>query len=437
MKTGEEFKWDPRSRQPVQIGGRMYNFLRGAAHIVPMAEMCIKNLLHLPGVYGRYAAYKKKSAVRTLSDSCTGLAVSWDRDNSEHLFKACRELKPGSVLVRVLSWEEDTYRDVREFVQGLDFRRDTVVIAVIQDRECVKHPGLWKERFSRILELFSPCARYFQIGQAPNRKKWGIRSPREYIRMCRDAYELKTEEVEFIGPSVIDFELNYMDMLLSSISTEWLQVVNSLLYVDRRGMPENMQWPSFDLSNKIRAVRAVADRCGFDEMPLWVTETNWPIQGTGRSSPAGRAVRISEEKYADYLSRYFLLAFATGIPDRIFWWELCAAGYGLVDPSDGGFRKRSGYYAFKTAASLLPGSETGGCVCRDGLYITRFRKDGGTVFAVWNTQKRMDYEPQAEPERVTSYTGEELAYNGSMEVSGSPVFIHYRSGVDIEEAFTS
>jgi len=431
----EEFMWDERSAQPVQIGGRISNFLRGIRYIFPMLNMCTRNLLHMPGAYARFRRYRRNSVSRKLPDFCTGLAVSWDEHNCGRIIQACKDLNPGSVLVRVLSWRKDIYEPVCQFVRDIGLSRDQVVIAVIQDRACIKHPDLWRERFGRIVELFSPCARYFQIGQAPNRKKWGIYSPREYIRICRESAALKNKTVEYVGPSIIDFELNYTDMILSSVPETSFQIVNSLLYVDRRGMPENKQWPSFDLPNKIRAIRAVADRAGFAEAPFWITETNWPIRGTGYDCPAGKGVRVNEQEYADYLLRYYILAFATGIPERIFWWELCARGYGLVDPSDGGFRKRDGYYAFKKAASFFPGSENSGYMHTNGLHTAAFRRDAYTVFAVWHTEKRVSFPLKAEPEAVTTAAGNECGYNGSIEITTSPLFIRYNREISIEEAF--
>ncbi|MFC1479049.1 hypothetical protein ACFL6F_00480 [Planctomycetota bacterium] len=432
----EEFSWDDRSAQPAQIGGKVSNFLRGMKYIFSMVEMGIRNLVHIPGVLSKYRFYRNNPVTRTVSDSSVGLAVSWDEQNSERIIDACRDLNPGSILVRVLSWQEDTYEPICEFIRGLGFGRDQVVIAVIQDRMCVKEPRIWRERFGRILELFSPAARYFQIGQAPNRKKWGIYSPHEYIRISKESADLKKDDVDFIGPSTIDFELNYMDMILSKIPKDRFRVVNSLLYVDRRGMPENRQWPSFDLPNKIRAVRAIADRGGFENAPLWITETNWPIEGTGYYCPAGKAVRVNEQEYADFLSRYFLLAYATGIPERIFWWELCARGYGLVDPSEGGFRKRDGYFAFKTVSSLIPGYANSNCMKKKGLYITEFKKSGSSMFGVWHTRKTSSVKLYDPPDSVTSYTGEKVQYTGSLEVSASPLFIHYdNEEMTIEKAF--
>ena len=43
---------------------------------------------------------------------------------------------------------------------------------------------------------------------------------------------------------------------------------------------------------------------------------------------------MDEETQADYLVRYYLLTLGTGLVERVFWWQVVARGYGLVDPAD-------------------------------------------------------------------------------------------------------
>ena len=119
--------------------------------------------------------------------------------------------------------------------------------------------------------------------------------------------------------------------------------VSSLLYVDRRGAPENRQL-GFDTVDKVLLLKAIAEtsrNCPSGRSVI--TEVNWPLR-EGPHSPAGRDVAVDEELQADYLVRYFLLALTTGAVEAAYWWQLIARGYGLIDPGSHGLRRRRPSY---------------------------------------------------------------------------------------------
>jgi hypothetical protein len=112
------------------------------------------------------------------------------------------------------------------------------------------------------------------------------------------------------------------------------------LYVDRRGAPENFQG-RFSAAEKFALARAVADCSPAVENRLIISETNWPLAGTGVWSPVGSPYAspgprhndpsVSEQDYADYMLRYLVLALASGMVERVYWWRLAARGFGLID----------------------------------------------------------------------------------------------------------
>ena len=40
---------------------------------------------------------------------------------------------------------------------------------------------------------------------------------------------------------------------------------------------------------------------------------------------------MSEQDYADFMLRYLVLALASGMVERVYWWRLAARGFGLID----------------------------------------------------------------------------------------------------------
>ena len=67
----------------------------------------------------------------------------------------------------------------------------------------------------------------------------------------------------------------------------------------------------------------------------YYAETNWPITGTAPYAPTSETECVSEEEYADFMVRYHLLAFASQHASSVYWHQLIAPGYGLIDNRDG------------------------------------------------------------------------------------------------------
>ncbi|HXT52368.1 MAG TPA: hypothetical protein VN811_15100, partial [Thermoanaerobaculia bacterium] len=128
----------------------------------------------------------------------------------------------------------------------------------------------------------------------------------------------------------------------------------SLLYVDRRGAPENKQL-GFDSLRKAALLRAIADTARWCEPRSWVTEVNWPLR-EGPHSPAGRDVSVDEQTAADYAVRYCTSLLSSGLVERVYWWQLIARGYGLLVAEDGGLRRRPAFHALATLQRQLAGN---------------------------------------------------------------------------------
>jgi hypothetical protein len=160
-----------------------------------------------------------------------------------------------------------------------------------------------------------------------------------------------------------------------------------LLYVDGRGAPERRQ-AGFDTPRKVALLKAIADTARNGAPRCWVTEVNWPLR-EGPHAPAGKRVAVDEETQADYLARYYLLALSTGLLERVYWWQLVAKGYGLIDPrpgTEGGLRLRPAFRALATLARTLEGTRFERRLASPpGAWLLLFSQpDGGELVAAWS-----------------------------------------------------
>jgi hypothetical protein len=154
---------------------------------------------------------------------------------------------------------------------------------------------------------------------------------------------------------VIDFEFHFSAHALFNLHKIFFDGLSALLNVDRRGAPENTQM-GFSLLDKIALQRSMMMLSPKVGDKFYITEVNWPISGTAPFAPTSEHECVSEEDYALFMLRYYLLAFASRGVDAVFWHQLIASGYGLVDARNG-LRKRLAFNVFKTMIKHLQGSK--------------------------------------------------------------------------------
>ena len=420
--------WDHLSDQPHQHASRGEKFaIRLAdspAHVRDLGVVAAS----AAKVRRRYRELKTGLYEHPKTFDGIGLAVRpWPRNPDVHL-REIEALGVGSLLLRLHPWDSD-HRDEEKLAEALVSQGHELSFVIPQNRDLVRDRKRWRAAVEELAERFTPFGRYFQVGQAINRSKWGIWTHREYVDLYLEAAEIlrRKEGVEVLGPSVIDFEFQAILALVNS-KTPGLHfdIVSNLLYVDRRGAPENRQM-GLDTVDKVALLRAIAeigrncsDRC-------WVTEVNWPLW-EGPHSPAGKTVSVGEEEQANYLVRYYLLVLGTGLVERVFWWRLIARGYGLISPeSDGSLRGRPALDALRTLINQVEGATFEGPLpAPDGAYLYSFSSDGGEVVAGWSVARCMQAVLPRPPATATSRDGESLPVQDGTEIELGPSVVYYQ-----------
>ena len=375
--------WDRLSDQPHQHASKLQKL---RIRVADAPEHVVANVRAVRGLAGARRRYRElRSSLYHEPVELPGLSVALRPSGElERELELLADLGASEVLLRVHPWE-DSFDTELALATELCKRGVELMLAVPQSRELVVDPGRWRAQLQTIGELFVPMCRRFQIGQAPNRSKWGIWRNSEYrelMGIARDVLREPHDGVELWGPSVIDFEYNATAAYINDPGIEF-DGVASLLYCDRRGAPENPQL-GFDLVGKVLLLKALAERgTSCPSGRSRITEFNWPLW-EGPHSPAGRDVAVSEELQGAYLMRYWIAAMATGCVEQCTWWQLVAKGYGLVDPD--GLRRRPAFTAFALLQSEIAGGVSRGPVgtASESQRLYRFeRRDGTEVVMGW------------------------------------------------------
>lgn len=378
----EPFLWDEYSDQPYQLKDRNFKKMMRKREFLSLIKTFFISIIVLP-----VSLFLMPFVRRKTIDTDNFFAISVNLDKEPSLTpELLKELGAGHILVRCKLWEMDKLQELSDFI--LTCKVPEVTVNILQDREHIDDLKLLEEDLRKIFSSLS--VKRFQIGSTINRAKWGFFSVDEYNRFYKVAYRLQQNEfpeIELIGSGVIDFEYHFTAHTLFNFNNYKYDGVAALLYVDRRGAPENTQM-GFNLLDKIALLSTMIWLSPKSKNRLYLTETNWPIKGTAPYAPTSEYECVDEESYADYLVRYYLLAFASQQVDAVCWHQLIAPGYGLIDNREG-IRKRKAFYAFKTLLTFLKGSQFLRLDIKRGYHILQCLKDDKLIQIHWSLEKKV------------------------------------------------
>lgn len=382
-------------------------------------DMVAIDIIKLPRVLVDYLNIDR---YRSKEGMIFGIFADPLKNDIEELMRVIRELEPQSVGVRIYLedslFKEGRIERIKHFLHYLQNEgfEPFVVLAQTYKTRAIEDK---KAFFLKIFDSLYPLVKEYQIGEAINRAKWGVPMKGDYKALYDAAFNAQKEmgvDIMFVAPSVIDFEWYYTLYYVSVIGEKNIDVLNTLLYVDRRGAPENTQY-GFDSLKKMELMKSIMPK-----KPLWITEVNWPLKDTGSYKPTSNKESVSIEDYASFMVRYHILAFASGVVDRLYWWQLAAKGYGLIDHIT--MSKSRAFYAYKFMLSMLKNVKFLSLEEINGVYSAKFyNKKLGEVDVYWcNSCEDLDsgfinIQPN---KRYYNIYGEEIE---EPKITSSPIYV--------------
>ena len=338
------FIWDRYSDQPYPLKDKAYKKKMRSKHILAHVPLFLTNLIIFPLSIVVMYLFKGHNDTK---ESFYGMGV--DLDNGEVQKELIEELGIKHLLIRMPLWEMHRVEEYVAFAKSFGEEKH-ILLNILQDREHIEDEVLLKKDIEIIFEHFSSFVHEFQIGNAINRTKWGFFSMDEYLKWYEVIQVIRDEKypsVKLIGSSVIDFEFHYTIRTLFNFFKVKYDKFSSLLYVDRRGSPNNTQMGIFDTKNKINMLYALVRLSWKTSDKIYITEVNWPLSNTAPYAPTSEVECVSEERYSEYMLSYYDIAQKSRKIERIYWHQLIAVGYGLVDDRGKSIRKTEAFYAMK------------------------------------------------------------------------------------------
>lgn len=341
------FVWDLYSDQPHVIRDRAYKKQMRKKHIIDYIKLFFTALFILPIATLFMKLFKGKEEVS--NEDFYGIGVNLDKGSIQK--ELVEELGVKNLLIRI---PLSDMKNIDSYVQFANSFNETskknIFINIIQDRNNIENKELLKNNLELIFTKFKNICFEYQIGTTINRMKWGFFSVNEYMDFYIVAQNLRDEKfpnIKLIGPSVIDFEYYYNARAMFNLKKIKYDIVSSLLYVDRRGAPQNSQYSIFDTKNKIDLLYSLVQLSPKCTNDIYITEVNWPISNTAPYAPTSEKECVSCEDYTKYMLDYHKIAKDSKKIKKVFWHQLIAPGYGLVDNRDGKIVKYPQFYKYK------------------------------------------------------------------------------------------
>ncbi len=417
----EPFRWDNYSDQPAVIKDKEFKKAMRKKELYSLVKTFITALFILPFSIIMMPFVKRKE-VKSNSFFCIGVDYQREPELTKELIE---ELNIDRILVRIKLWEMDTLSELKAFI--LKTKDKKITLKILQDREHIEDLVLLKKDLTTIFSELHKYIDIFEIGSTINRAKWGFFSVNEYSNFYKIAYDLQQtqfKDIKLIGSGVIDFEYHFTAHTLFNFFKFKYDGISSLLYVDRRGAPENTQL-GFTLSDKIAWLSTMVWISPKTTQELHITETNWPISNTAPYAPTSEHECVSQKLYADFMLRYHLLAFASQQIDSLSWHQLIAPGYGLIDNRKG-IVKRSAFYTYKFMLKTLKSAQFLRLDIKRGYYILQSLVDDRLLQIHWSTQPTT----LKNEEFFTVYSmNGDLLKNETLEIGSSPLYIYIKDGV--------
>jgi hypothetical protein len=271
----------------------------------------------------------------------------------------------------------------------------------------------WQRFVSTTLDRFGATVEIVEAGSTTNRKRWAGHSIPGFLAMWEIVWkEVRARGLTLAGPSVTDFEPLWNIGLLALLRKrgQLPDLHTDNLFSERCTEPERYDhkilgrrlapWLKFNLIKKARLLARIGIDHGAPR--LFSPSAFWTLPRIERMFPD------SEQKQADYLSRYLVLCAASGALERAWWGPLICHREGLIDNGERPYpalervtrysglegrvselRVRPALQSLRELASIILGAIYEGRMNESkDLEIHAFRSPSCLVHVVWTTNGR-------------------------------------------------
>lgn len=313
-----------------------------------------------------------------------GVAACDDPAGDDYLIERLREL--GIRHVRLDYCENDPYGPAARLLDALLECGFSVVLHLVQTAAAARRmpnpeaSRLWRDFVVATLDRYGNRIEAVEAGATVNRQRWAGHSVAGFLAHWEIVHaETRARGIVLAGPNVTDFEPIWNIGLLAVLADRKVlpDIHTDNLFSERCTEPERfdnkvfgrsmVSWGKYNLIKKARLLQRIGANYGVPR--LWSPAAFWTLPRIARMLPH------SEEKQADYLTRYLVLCAASGALNRAWWGPLICQREGLIDNGEAGypalerithyasvagcpdkFRVRPAFHALRAFQTMLAGA---------------------------------------------------------------------------------
>jgi hypothetical protein len=360
----------------------------------------------------------------TIPKNFIGVCVASAEDSSMDDYVVSQLQEIGIKDVRL----DFTYGDLdnfnARFLERLITENMCVTLHLIQpfahaiNMEDSSEQDTWKTFLAKTLARFGAQVSRVEFGSTINRKRWAGYTFDGFLQAWDSVFTAtKLHNITLAGPNVTDFEPIYNIGVLSILKAknQLPDIHTNNLFSERVSEPERFdhrvfkyRWATilkFNLIKKARLLKKIGTDSGVNHFISPVAF--WAIFRIHRLLPD------SEQKQADYATRYMLLNAISGALDQVFWGALICHREGLINDGlndaqypalervthyanvDGqltNFRHHASFDAIKTVATMVQGAKyINAFATANGLEIHHFQTEIHDIHALWTVNGKVAF----------------------------------------------
>lgn len=341
-----------------------------------------------------------------------GVTTSDDPAVDAYVLEKIEEL--GVSQVRVDFSYDDLHGPVARLLDKLLETKTQVLLHLIQpyreaqQMKTANAQQRWRDFIEAVCRRFGARVWAIEIGSTINRRRWAGYDNESFFACWSIAYQLiKARHITLAGPNISDFEPLYNIAVLKKLhrDNQLPDIQTNNLFSERVIEPERFDQRIFgtrlalklkvNLVKKARLIQKIGRYFGVSR--LMSPAAFWTLPRIER------LLVHSEQKQADYLSRYFTLLAASGATQQVFWGPLLCWREGLIDDGSGrypplerithyksvigerpDFRPRPAFSALQNWIKQVEGSYyVGPRLSAVGIEVHVFEKNDRQVHVMW------------------------------------------------------
>ncbi len=358
-------------------------------------------------------------AGHAVAEDFAGVGVAASEDPAVNAYLIEQLQGAGIRFVRLDFSYGDQERPAGRLLEALYAASFRVVLHLVQPFESARRMesaavrSEWQHFVATTLDRHGARVDMVEVGSTVNRRRWAGYTLAGFLSMWDVAWqEVRQRGLVLAGPSVTDFEPPWSVGLLALLRRQGQlpDVHTDNLFSERCTEPERDDHKIFgrrlaplarvNLIKKARMLQRIGADFGVPR--LFSPAAFWTLPRIERMLPD------SEEKQADYLSRYLVLCAASGALERAWWGPLICHREGLIDNGkraypalerithyacvEGGIadlRVRPAFAAMRAFVSMIPGAHYEGRQNTSaGLEVHAFRSSKQLFHVVWTINGR-------------------------------------------------